>query len=149
MRTQAVRQHYLATQVATADRLQLVVMLYEGAIGFLEQAKEGMAAQDAARKGRYLGKALDILAELSASLNFSESRELASQLFQLYTFMTQHLTRANLNWDIKAVEQVIAMLTTLKDAWQNVCQQARKGELDEVPEGKVLQGNSALGSLRV
>lgn len=127
MKTQVVHQQYLTTQVTTADRLQLVVMLYEGAINFLGQAKVCMAAKDAPGKGQYLGKALDILAELNASLNFQDGGELAANLSRLYHFMSQHLTRANLTWNDKAVDEVMAMLAELKQAWEAICQQSRTG----------------------
>ncbi len=83
MKTTAAQKQYAATQVSTADRLQLVVMLYEGAISFLRQAKEKMALKDATGKGLYLGKALDIIAELNASLNFQEGGEIAANLLTL------------------------------------------------------------------
>ncbi len=126
-----MHKQYITTQVSTADRLQLVVMLYEGAISFLNQAKEKMASQDAAGKGFFIGKALDIIAELNASLNFQAGRELAANLFHLYNFMTAHLTKANLNWDLKAVEEVQTMLSQLRESWLEVCRKARRGELIE------------------
>jgi flagellar protein FliS len=149
MRTQAVHQQYLATQVNTADRLQLVVMLYEGAIGFLQQAKACLAAKDASGKGRYLGKALDIIAELSASLNFAEGGEVAANLFRLYSFLTRHLTQANLTGDARAVDEVIEMLASLKECWESICQKARKGGLEGRVEGSPPAAAPSLGSLVV
>ena len=129
MQTQCAHQQYLATQVNTADRLQLVVMLYEGAISFLRQARERIQAQDPVGKGLYLGKALDIIAELNASLNFPEGGEVAANLFRIYNFMSAHLTRANLNWDAEAVEEVIGMLETLREGWADVVKKNLRGEL--------------------
>jgi flagellar protein FliS len=149
MKSQCVQKQYVATQVGTADRLQLVVMLYEGAISFLRQAKEKMALKDAPGKGDCIGKALDIIAELNASLNFQEGKELATNLFHLYNFMTMHLTRANINWDKEAVDEVIAMLMQLKEAWEEVCQKARSGELHEEAEGPMEAPRQHLGSLVV
>ncbi len=131
MKTQVVHQQYLTTQVTTADRLQLVVMLYEGALNFLGQAKARMAAKDAPGKGLYLGKALDIIAELNASLNFQDGGELAANLSRLYHFMTQHLTRANLTWSEQAVEEVMAMLTELKQAWEQICRQTGAAQAED------------------
>lgn len=149
MKQQLAQQQYVSTQVGTADRLQLVIMLYDGAISFLGQAKEKMAARDAAGKGLLIGRALDIIAELNASLNFQAGRELATNLFHLYNFMTSHLTKANLNWDLSALEEVLAMLTQLREAWVEVTHRSRRGEL----EGNGEAGNAAprrnLGSLRV
>jgi len=149
MYTQTVHKQYVSTQVSTADRLQLVVMLYDGAITFLNQAKMKMAAQDAAGKGLFLGKALDIISELNASLNFQEGKEVAANLFHLYNFMTAHLTRANLNWDTAAIDEVIAMLTQLRDAWQDICQKSKRGEIKEIVEEQTLTPRAHLGSLMV
>ncbi len=149
MTTSSAQKQYAATQVGTADRLQLVVMLYEGAISFLRQAQERMAHKDVQGKGLYLGKALDIIAELNASLNFQEGREVAANLFHLYNFMTAHLTRANINWDQDAVTEVIGMLRQLKEAWEEVCTKARRGDLGEGFEGPVEAPRQHLGSLVV
>ena len=148
MQTLSVHKQYISTQVSTADRLQLVVMLYDGAITFLKQAKEKMAAQDAAGKGLYLGKALDIVAELNASLNFQEGKEVAANLFHLYNFMTAHLTRANLNWDVAAIDDVIKMLGQLRDAWDEICQKTKRGEIKEVEE-QTMTPRASLGTLVV
>lgn len=149
MNTHILQKQYAITQVGTADRLQLVVMLYEAAISFLQQAKEKMALKDAVGKGRYLGKALDVIAELNASLNFQEGGEIAANLFHLYNFMTAHLTRANLNWNVEAVDEVLAMLVQLKEAWEEVCRKARRGELGQEAEGQATAPRHHLGSLVV
>ena len=149
MKQQLAQQQYVTTQVGTADRLQLVIMLYDGAISFLGQAKEKMAAQDAAGKGLLIGRALDIIAELNASLNFQAGHELATNLFHLYNFMTSHLTKANLNWDLAALEEVLSILTQLREAWVEVAYRARKGELDENGGPVESTPRRQLGSLRV
>jgi len=149
MKTQLAHQQYVTTQVGTADRLQLVIMLYDGAISFLGQAREKMAAKDAAGKGLYIGRALDIVAELNASLNFQAGREVAQNLFHLYNFMTSHLTKANLNWDLQALEEVVAMLQQLRDSWVELAQRARRGELEKNGEAVDAAPKRHLGSLRV
>ena len=149
MKSLSVQQQYLTTQVGTADRLQLVVMLYEGAISFLNQAKEKMAGQDSVGKGHYLGKALDIIAELNASLNFQEGGGVAANLFHLYNFMTMHLTKANINWDAGAVDEVVALLSKLKEAWEEVCHKARTGVMEEAAAGETRTPRQHMGSLVV
>jgi flagellar protein FliS len=149
MKQQLAQQQYVTTQVGTADRLQLVIMLYDGAISFLGQAKERMAAQDAAGKGLLIGRALDIIAELNASLNFQAGQELATNLFHLYNFMTSHLTKANLNWDLQALEEVLTMLQQLRETWAEVAQRDRRAELEENGEAAESAPKQNLGSLRV
>jgi flagellar secretion chaperone FliS len=149
MKQQLAQQQYVTTQVGTADRLQLVIMLYDGALSFLGQAREKMAAQDAAGKGLLIGRALDIIAELNASLNFQAGRELATNLFHLYNFVIGHLTKANLNWDLTALDEAVAILQQLRETWVEVAQRARRGELED--NGEVIESapRRNLGSLRV
>ena len=149
MKQQLAQQQYVTTQVGTADRIQLVIMLYDGAISFLGQAKEKMAARDAAGKGLLIGRALDIIAELNASLNFQAGQQLATNLFHLYNFMTGHLTKANQNWDLAALDEVVAMLTQLREAWVEVAQRSRRGELEENGDALDSTPRRNLGSLRV
>lgn len=149
MYTQQAQKCYVSTQIGTADRVKLVVMLYEGAISFLKQAKEKLTEKDAVGKGLFIGKALDIIAELNASLNFQAGGEVAANLFRLYNFMTAHLTRANINWDATALDEVIQMLQSLKDAWAEVNQKVKTGELKEYTPETDLTPRQNFGSIRV
>jgi len=108
-----------------------------------------MAARDPASKGVLIGRALDIIAELNASLNFQAGREVATNLFHLYNFMTTYITKANQNWDVKALDEVITLLHELKEAWLEVSHRARRGELEQ--NGETIEGapRRNLGSLRV
>lgn len=149
MKTQLAHQQYITTQVATADRLQIVVMLYDGAISFLNQAKERIKVKDAAGKGVLIGRALDIIAELNASLNFQAGGEVARSLFHLYNFMTAHLTKANLNWDLQALEEVLGLLKQLRSSWVEVAKRARRGELEDKAPAAEMEPPVHLGSVRV
>jgi flagellar secretion chaperone FliS len=146
---QLAHQQYVTTQVGTADRLQLVIMLYDGAISFIGQARQKMLDKESAAKGVLISRALDIIAELNASLNFQAGKELATNLFHLYNFMTGHLTKANLNWDLQALDEVLEMIQKLREAWVEVANRSRRGELEE--NGEVVDSipRRHLGSLRV
>jgi flagellar protein FliS len=108
-----------------------------------------MVAKDAAAKGVLISRALDIIAELNASLNFQAGQELATSLFHLYNFITGHLTKANLNWDLQALDEVLEMIQKLREAWVEVAQRARRGELEENGEVVDHTPRRHLGSLRV
>jgi flagellar protein FliS len=129
--------------------LQLVIMLYDGAISFIGQAREKIVAKDAPAKGLLIGRALDIIAELNASLNFQAGHELAASLFHLYNFMTAHLTKANLNWDLQALDEVLEMIQKLREAWVEVAHRARRGELEENGQPVDAIPRRHFGSLRV
>lgn len=71
---------YQKTQVTTASREKILLMLYEGAIRFTKQATVAMKAGKIAEKGKYISKATAILSELMATLDFKAGGQLAADL---------------------------------------------------------------------
>jgi len=147
MYSQLAQKQYMNTQIATADRLKLVVMLYEGAISFIKQAKAKMERHDASGKGIFIGKALDIIAELNTSLNFKAGGEVAVSLSRIYNFLTFSLTKANFSWDTKALGDAIAILTRLRDAWEEVNRKFKQGEVAEYSGEDLPRPRTSLGSI--
>lgn len=106
---------YKQQSVATQSRGRLIVMLYDGAIKFLRQAME---TDDAAEKGRCVGKAMDILIELNSALDMEAGGEVALNLRQLYDFMQRHLLQAHAENDWQMFREVIALLEELNESWR-------------------------------
>ena len=71
---------YQKTQVTTASRGKILLMLYEGAIRFTRQAHTAMGQNKVAEKGKYISKATAILSELMATLDFKSGGQLAIDL---------------------------------------------------------------------
>jgi flagellar secretion chaperone FliS len=113
-------QAYYQTHVQSRSPLELVVMLYDGAIRFLEQAGDAMDARDMATKGQAMSKAMAIIAELQSTLNVQEGGEVAAQLDALYTHATGRLLEANQQRSRGPIDEVIALLRPLRDAWSQI-----------------------------
>lgn len=114
---------YLETQVTTTSQGQLLVMLYDGAIKFLVQAKERMAAKDYAGKGNLISKALDIINELDSTLNTEKGGELAGNLHQLYFYCSKRLFMANSRMEQAPIDEVIKILGGLRSAYAQIMDQ--------------------------
>lgn len=108
---------YKRTDVMTADRETVLLMLYEGAIRFLNQAEEAGNANNLAERTRLIGRTIEILGELRASLNFQVSPEIAGHLEALYDFMSNRLLVASTSNEKGALKEVIELLGTLHTAW--------------------------------
>jgi len=113
---------YLQTQVTTAKPVDVIVLLYEGAIKFLSQAKIKMAAGDMEAKGLLISRAMDIISELDASLNMQKGGELGENLHKLYFYCNTRLLQANLKLDPKLIDEVITILSGLKSAFKEINQ---------------------------
>ncbi len=113
-------QIYFQTQVSTVGQGELLLLLYDGGLKFLAQAKEKMQEKDYAAKGMLISKALDVISELTASLNVNAGGELAKNLAQLYLFCSSKLLEANMRMDIEALDTVINVLSGLRNAYAQI-----------------------------
>jgi flagellar protein FliS len=111
---------YRKTEVNTADKIRLVIMLYDGAVNFLRIAKNKLHQRDIAGKGLYLTKATAIVGELSSSLDMEAGGEIAKNLRSLYTYSLGRLLDANLKNDYAAFDEVERILLTLSEGWKGI-----------------------------
>lgn len=117
--------NYQKTQVITASREKILLMLYEGAIRFTKQAKKAMSEQKIAEKGKFISKATAIISELMATLDFKVGGQLAADLENLYVFMIDKLIEGNIKNDPECLEVVEKLLRTLYTAWKDVIENPR------------------------
>lgn len=119
---------YLKTQVNTVSPGKLLIMLYEGAIKYLNQAKEKIEAKDFAAKGILISKAIDIISELDESLNAQRGGQIAENLHGLYFYCNTRLLKANMDMDPKIIDEVLKILESIKGAFMEVVRQQNGGE---------------------
>lgn len=119
-------QQYRSTQVQTASQEQLLLMLYEGAIRFLNRARGALAGGRNDEASRFLQRGQDIIGELMVSLDF-EAGEIAGNLYSLYAFMQERLVLAQLRRDPELVDGVVAILTDLRQAWSGAIRTVKGG----------------------
>jgi len=113
-------QAYFSTHIATTDQGQLLLMLYDGALKFLAQAREKMLARDMAGKGMLISRTIDIVNELAASLNMEKGGTLAENLNNLYFLCTARLLQANAKLDVAQLDSVVDILSGLRSAYAQI-----------------------------
>ncbi|HDQ39795.1 MAG TPA: flagellar export chaperone FliS [Desulfonatronum sp.] len=121
---------YLQTQVTTTKPGDVVVLLYEGAINFLKQAKVKITERDVEAKGILISKAMDIISELDASLNTQKGGELGDNLHKLYFYCNTRLLQANLKLEPKLIDEVVTILAGLKSAFAEINQAPISSTMD-------------------
>ncbi|MBX3664132.1 MAG: flagellar export chaperone FliS [Burkholderiales bacterium] len=109
------------TGVEAADPHKLVLMLFEGAMIAVNDARRHLAGGEIAARGSAISKAILIIENgLKASLDMKAGGELAQHLADLYDYMRNQLLAANLHASLKPLEEVHRLLGDLKDAWAQV-----------------------------
>ena len=114
---QAAPQRYLETQILTASREQLLLMLYDGALRFCDQGREALQAKAFEQAHEALIRAQRIVIELWCALNPDVSPDLGKSLGGLYSFAYLRLVHANVHHEAAAIDEAIGVLRTLREAW--------------------------------
>jgi flagellar protein FliS len=116
----APRAAYQRAAVLTASQGQLIVMLYDGAFRFLSQASAAMTERQFELAHNKLRRAEMIIGHLQASLDYDNGGDIAPRLYRIYVFCTRHLSQARSKGDPQMIDEVRALLKTLRDAWVQV-----------------------------
>ena len=109
-------KQYRQTAVETASPERLIIMLYEGAVKFINQAKISMHEENIEETNKALIKAQDIISELMIGLNM-EAGEIAQNLYNLYDYFKQRLVEANTKKDDAILDEILGHLVELRDTW--------------------------------
>lgn len=115
---------YLESRIESADPLQLVRLLYQGATSSVKEAVAHLAAGNIAARSRSIAKAHAILGELAASLDHNRGGELSERLALLYDYMQRRLLEANFRQIAQPLQEVLGLLATLGEAWDAIQPQA-------------------------
>lgn len=111
---------YTESSVLTAPRERLVVMLYDGAIRFLHQSAVALRAGNQRVFLDRVQRAEAIIKELNLTLDIQRGGEVAERLRAIYQFCDLHLTAATMEGSPEKVEDVVRLLSELREAWQQI-----------------------------
>ena len=111
---------YQKVDAQSRSPLELVVMLYDGAIRFLGDARDAHARNDHQARATGVSKALAIVGELQSTLNLEDGSTLALELDRLYDYMFGRLLEVTMKKDMSALEEVRQLLVTVREGWVQV-----------------------------
>jgi len=119
---------YKTTELETSSPLRLVVMLYDGALRFLEEAKASLERGEVDTGRERIRRVERILLALMDALDRRHHQELSSSLMQIYQYVFSLLERATARSDARALEDAARVLRPLGDAWRAAEAQLAKQE---------------------
>ena len=102
---------------------RLVQMLMACSLQRIAEAKGALSRGDAAARGVAIGKAIDIVSGLQASLNTEVSSQIPEQLNALYQYMQQRLLLANARAESDVLDEVAGLMRTIKEGWDGIAPQ--------------------------
>lgn len=117
---------YVENQVMTANPAKLIAMLYDGAVDFIEKAKESINNNDYIKANENIKKAQDIIMELNLSLDVERGGEIAKNLRSLYNYFYRRLLEANVKKDTEILDEVKDFIKELSDVWKEAMKREGK-----------------------
>ncbi|WP_203363255.1 flagellar export chaperone FliS [Bacillus sp. REN10] len=117
-------QTYSNNSVTTASPGELTLMLYNGCLKFIHQAKKAIAEKNIEAKNTNIQKAQAIIQELMVTLNMEVA--MSQNLLSLYDYLNRRLMEANVKNDPAILEEVEGFVTEFRDTWKEVIQKNRQ-----------------------
>jgi flagellar protein FliS len=125
-------QSYRQVATTTASPGQLVLMLYDGAIRFLERARQGFTMDDPLDFNQTINnnvlRAQAIINEMNASLNMEGGGAVSDNLRRLYNYFERRLQESNQHKQESGIIEIISRLTVLRDAWAEMLSKQQASE---------------------
>nr|BAQ08185.1 flagellar protein FliS [Sphingomonas sp. A1] len=105
--------------------MQLVLILMDGLLDELARARAHIEARRYEMKAASLDRTIEMLNGLSSALDFEAGGDVVANLADLYDYCAERLYQAGVQLDVTRIDEVIGLLTTLREGWQGM--QARHG----------------------
>lgn len=119
-------QKYKTTAVQSASREKILLMLYEAAIRFTKLGIKAAEEKKIADRGMNIGRAYDIVMELNNTLDHKIGGDIANRLEQLYIFIMDQYTKANISGDPEPLRAALKILENLYDGWVQAVEKIKK-----------------------
>jgi flagellar protein FliS len=117
---------YRQVEAQSRTPLELVVMLYDGALTSQNQASAAAARCDIRQRGAAVSKTLSIVGALQEALNLSDGGAVAAELDRLYDYVRGRLLDVTVRQDASGLSEVHRLLSGLREAWHQIATQPRQ-----------------------
>lgn len=109
---------YKNNSINYASKEQLLILLVDGAVKFSKIARQAIIDKDIVKAHENIVKTENIFYELMSTLDTSKAGEWGTSLMSVYDFIVRRLIDANIKKDVKILDEVIPLIETVKDTWE-------------------------------
>lgn len=132
---QALAEQYKRQQILNATPAQQVVMLYDGAMKFCNQAKECIAKGDIQGRHNANKRAMEIVSYMLDILDIEKGGDVARRLQLIYAFLLRRLLEVDFKNDPRICDEVAEHLRILRASWDKIGQGEAKRAAPPTPAG--------------
>lgn len=117
MNTNAYINKYQKNQVETASPEQILIMLYNAAINFLNKAKLNLDNNEEELFHHHMVCCKNIIAEFMNTLDVDAGGHWAEVLYSLYKYLRKLVITSDIAKNVEGIDEVLNHLTRLRDTW--------------------------------
>ena len=138
LKKQFIKQYannYIETAVSEATPHKLVEMLYDGAIKNMNLAKVFIEHKNLEKKSEHINKALSIINALRAGVDMDKGGEVATNLYDLYSYCYRVFFTASVKNDIALIDEVLEHIISVSQAWKEMpdnIKRVSKAQMDQM-----------------
>jgi flagellar protein FliS len=115
-----LQKTYLEAEVLSASPVRLIEILFDLGMSTIESARACCRNGDIMGRGQFIAKSVEVVAELTNSLDFEVGGDLAKNYARLYDYCQRRLLEAHVKHSETMLEEVQSLLGELREAWQAV-----------------------------
>lgn len=135
-------KQYQANNITTATPEKLMIMLFDGAVQFLQKAKIAIDEKNLQERANNIESARKIIRELMRTIDLENGNDVAKSLFKLYNKMAMKLIKANVSRNQNLIDEVIEDLSNIRWGFQKAVEiQSGISTVEEVMQERTLREN--------
>lgn len=125
---------YKSTQITTANQGQLILMMYDGIVKYLNITKTGFESKKYDVVNNNIIKAQDIITELMLALRL-DAGDIAKNLYSLYEYMNRRLVESNIKKNVEICDEILSIVEELREVWGQVIEKvAQPPDESKIPK---------------
>jgi len=122
---------YKENSIYTSSPEELTLMLYNGLVKFVMQARHAIDNKDIEKAHNSIIRAEDIVVYLQSTLDMKY--EISQSLMLLYDYIYRQLVNANIKKSGEILDEVLEFAKELRDTWSQAMKLAkRSGKMQDV-----------------
>ncbi|HWQ89282.1 MAG TPA: flagellar export chaperone FliS [Desulfitobacteriaceae bacterium] len=124
MNAQNTANAYKMQQIMTASPEQLTLLLYNGALRFIDESILALERKDFSKSHERNLRAQDIVTEFMATLDMK--LEISGTWLSLYDYIRERLVQGNIKKDKEQLREARSLLQELRDTWVEAMKKVRQ-----------------------
>jgi flagellar secretion chaperone FliS len=118
-------QQYKKNEIETATPEEILILLYNAAINFLNKSKAALENNDTELFKHTIISCRNIVLEFMNTLDMEKGGRFAQTLYGLYRYYHKILIKVEITKDTKGIDEILRHLISLRDTWKKAIEIAK------------------------